>query len=258
MPIFGTLDIKELTMRGVAVIGAAGGIGQAIAEALLEAGDAVFLLDQASARPSLVALQSTWPDRTLFIACDLADPASIEQAFASVGESEFGLGACINAAGVIHRGPFIDVPWEALDRMLAVNVAGVFQALQAASRQMMATGGGHIVNLASAHGLRTTTERSAYAMCKGAILSLTRALAVELAPHGILVNAVAPGPVAAGMQDARSASRRRWQDATPIGRVATAAEVARAVAWLASPDNTFVTGDTLVIDGGATAALGGP
>ncbi|WP_290908196.1 SDR family oxidoreductase [Halomonas sp.] len=100
-------------------------------------------------------------------------------------------------------------------------------------------------------------RRNCSAMSKGAILSLTRALEVELGPQGILVNAVAPGPASAGMQDAASESRRRWQQATPLGRVARPDEVARAVFQLASPLNTFMTAQTLVLDGGATANLGG-
>ncbi|EWG97901.1 hypothetical protein Q427_33445 [Halomonas sp. BC04] len=139
---------------------------------------------------------------------------------------------------------------------MSVNVTGAFQALQAATRLMIASGGGHIVNVASSHGLRTTAERTAYAMSKGAILALTRALAVELGPHGILVNAVAPGPVATGMQHAESESRRLWQASTPLGRVAAADEVANAVAFLASPANTFITGDTLIVDGGASVSMG--
>lgn len=138
---------------------------------------------------------------------------------------------------------------------MAINVTGPFLALQQAVALMKQ--GGRIVNVASAHGLRTGPERSAYAMSKGAILALTRALAVELGPRGILVNAVAPGPVSAGMQDAASESQRRWQQATPLGRVARPDEVARAVLQLASPHNTFTTGQTLVIDGGATSMIGG-
>lgn len=138
---------------------------------------------------------------------------------------------------------------------MAINVTGPFLALQQAVALMKQ--GGRIVNVASAHGLRTGPERSAYAMSKSAILALTRALAVELGPRGILVNAVAPGPVSAGMQDAASESRRRWQQATPLGRVARPDEVARAVLQLASPHNTFTTGQTLVIDGGATSMIGG-
>ncbi|WP_181872698.1 SDR family NAD(P)-dependent oxidoreductase [Billgrantia montanilacus] len=245
-------------MRIVAVIGAAGGIGAAICKAMLEAGDRVFLLDRDERQERVVNTLATWGERASFVACDLADPGSIAQAFAEIERHGKGLDACINAAGVIRRGRFVEVSGEDLNTMMAVNVTGAFQALQAASRLMMASGGGRIVNVASAHGLRTTAERSTYAMSKGAILALTRALAVELGSHGILVNAVAPGPVATGMQSADSESRRLWQASTPLGRVAVAEEVAHAAAFLASPANTFITGDTLIIDGGASVSLGSP
>ncbi|MCE9682911.1 SDR family NAD(P)-dependent oxidoreductase [Halomonas alkalisoli] len=243
-------------MRIVAVIGAAGGIGAAICEAMLEAGEHVFLLDLDEHRESVASTLAAWGERASFVACDLADPDSITQAFAGIERHGQGLDACINAAGVIRRGRFVEVSREDLDTMMAVNVTGAFRALQAATRLMIASGGGRIVNIASAHGLRTTAERSAYAMSKGAILALTRALAVELGPHGILVNAVAPGPVATGMQSADSQSRRLWQASTPLGRVAEAEEIANAAAFLASPANTFITGDTLIVDGGASVSLG--
>lgn len=242
-------------MRITAVLGGAGGIGSAIANTLLQAGDRVYLLDREAQRETADALVAAWPRRCTFLPCDLGRPDSIVQAFADIEAAGQGLAACVNAAGVIHRGRFVDVSRESLEEMLAVNVSGAYFALQAAARLMVAGGGGRIVIVASAHGLRTTAERSAYAMCKGAMLSLARALAVELGPHGVLVNAVAPGPVSAGMQDAESESRRRWQAATPLGRVASADEVARTVAFLASADNTFINGETLVVDGGANVSL---
>lgn len=245
-------------MRIAAVLGAAGGIGSAVVEELLSAGNVVYLLDRESRREAVGPLvEAAGTRRTVYLPCELHEPASIEAAFGEIERRAGRLDVCVNAAGVIQRGAFVDVAQDALETLLAVNVRGAFQALQAASRLMIENGGGRIVCLTSVHGLRTSTERAAYALCKGAILSLSRALAVELAPHGILVNAVAPGPVSAGMQDADSDSRRRWQTATPLGRVAAAREVARAVAFLASPDNTFITGDTLVVDGGASVSIGG-
>ncbi|MCE8034216.1 MULTISPECIES: SDR family oxidoreductase [Halomonadaceae] len=242
-------------MRITAVLGATGGIGSAVVAKMIAAGDFVYLLDHASAEARASALLNEWPEQSAFIACDLTQPASIEAAFTRIAAHGAGLDACINAAGVIRRGRFVEVTAEELGEMLTINVNGAYQALQAAARLMMVGGGGRIVILASAHGLRTTSERSAYAMCKGAMLALTRALAVELGPHGILVNAVAPGPVSVGMQDAESESRRRWQAATPLGRVAEAGEVARAVAFLAGAENTFVSGETLVVDGGANVSM---
>ncbi len=255
MPVFWRKGNSGSPMRISVVLGGAGGIGSAIATTLLQAGDRVYLLDREAQRKTAGVLAAAWPQRCTFLPCDLGRPDSIRQAFADIEAAGHGLAACINAAGVIHRGRFVDVTLESLEEMLAVNVSGAYCALQAAARLMIDGGGGRIVIVASAHGLRTTAERSAYAMCKGAMLALARALAVELGPHGILVNAVAPGPVSAGMQDAASESRRRWQAATPLGRVANPGEVARTVAFLASADNTFINGETLVVDGGANVSL---
>lgn len=237
----------------VALLGAAGGLGGAIAETLLATGHRVWLLDLPERHDVLRSLVRRWPEQACVQSCDFRNPTTIASAFAAIGEREECLDACVNAAGVIHRAGFADTTPEDLERVMTINVTGPFLALQQAVKLMQR--GGRIVNVASAHGLRTGPERSAYAMSKGAILALTRALAVELGPRHILVNAVAPGPVSAGMQDASSESRRRWQAATPLGRVAHAQEVASAVAFLISAENTFISGDTLMVDGGATSAI---
>ncbi|MGO2132159.1 MAG: SDR family NAD(P)-dependent oxidoreductase [Halomonas sp.] len=248
-------NISAMSKPRIALLGAAGGIGSTIAKALLEDGNQVYLLDLAERRTSLAPLLEAHSEQARFLPCNLRDQASLENAFRALEAEAGGLDACINAAGVIHRGSFIETSPADLSRVMETNVSGPFVALQHAVRLMIGSGGGRIVNLASAHGLRTGAERTAYAMSKGAILSLTRALAVEFGPLGILVNAVAPGPVSSGMQDASSESRRRWQSATPLGRVATAEEVATAVMQLVSTNNTFITGQTLVIDGGASSAI---
>lgn len=248
-------NISAKSKQRIALLGAAGGIGCAIAKALLEDGNQVYLLDLAERRASLAPLLEAHSEQARFLPFDLRDQASLESAFKALEADAGGLDACINAAGVIHRGSFIATSPADLSRVMETNVSGPFLALQHAVRLMIDSGGGRIVNLASAHGLRTGAERTAYAMSKGAILSLTRALAVELGPQGILVNAVAPGPVSSGMQDASSESRRRWQSATPLGRVATAEEVAAAVMQMISANNTFITGQTMVVDGGASSAI---
>lgn len=237
----------------IPLLGAAGGLGGAIAETLLTSGHRVWLLDLPDHQETLHSLAMRWAGQAEVLACDFRHPDTISAAFATIAAQAGCLDACVNAAGVIHRAGFTDTTPEDLERVMAINVTGPFLALQQAVALMPR--GGRIVNIASAHGLRTGPERSAYAMSKGAILALTRALAVELGPREILVNAVAPGPVSTGMQDASSASRRRWQAATPLGRVAHAEEVARAVAFLVSTENTFISGDTLMVDGGATAMI---
>ena len=242
-----------MSTQCIALLGAAGGLGGAIAETLLTAGHRVWLLDLPERLDVLGSLARRWPEQAYLESCDFRHPATIASAFAAIGARDTCLDACVNAAGVIHRAGFTNTTPEDLARVMAINVTGPFLALQEAVKLMQR--GGRIVNVASAHGLRTGPERSAYAMSKGAILALTRALAVELGSRGILVNAVAPGPVSTGMQDATSESRRRWQAATPLGRVADAQEVARAVAFLVSAENTFISGDTLMVDGGATAMI---
>jgi len=257
MRLFSQSEIRRTDMRISAVMGGCGGLGSAIVSRLLEAGDRVYLLDiEASRGDAEVLVRAAPAGRAVFVSCDLTDAESVRRAFATIA-SGGRLEAFIHAAGIIRRGAFVDVSAEDLDAMTAVNITGSFLALQAAARLMIAGGGGHIVSVASVHGLRTTAGRAAYAMSKGAILALTRALATELAVHGILVNAVAPGPVAAGMQHSESEARRLWTAATPLGRVANAGEVADAAVFLASPANTFITGDTLIIDGGASAAITG-
>jgi 3-oxoacyl-[acyl-carrier protein] reductase len=222
-------------------------------------GDYVVLIDHpenAEAAAALIARHTLAGAR--FISCDLTDGSSIDMAFARVAESG-RLDVLVNAAGIIRRGAFVDLSSEDLEAVFAVNVLGTFRALQAGARLMIASGGGRIVNIASVHGLRTNPGRSAYAASKGAILALTRAMAVELSAHNILVNAVAPGPVTTGMQQGEDSSvRSLWTRGTLQGRVARADEVADAVMFLVSEANGFINGETLTIDGGASVAIAAP
>jgi NAD(P)-dependent dehydrogenase (short-subunit alcohol dehydrogenase family) len=161
--------------------------------------------------------------------------------------------------------PFVDVAEEQLDRTLAVNLKGVFLCGQAAARAMIAGGrGGTIVNLASMAGKQGKVPYlSDYVASKFGVVGLTQAMAFELAPHGITVNCVCPGYVATPMQERElaweaglrgttpGAVRDLWIEDTPLGRLEEPEDVARAVAFLASPDAGFITGEALAVNGGA-------
>jgi NAD(P)-dependent dehydrogenase (short-subunit alcohol dehydrogenase family) len=153
------------------------------------------------------------------------------------------------------RGAVADTTAEEFQRVMTANAFGLWAMCRAAARHM--TSGGSIVNLASTAGLIGLTDRSAYAASKGAAVQITRALAVELAPRNIRVNAVAPGPFGTDMSQEMQGSER-WRrligDRVPLGRIARPAEIGPPILFLASPGASFITGVTLPVDGGWTAS----
>jgi NAD(P)-dependent dehydrogenase (short-subunit alcohol dehydrogenase family) len=163
----------------------------------------------------------------------------------------------VNAAGTNIPEPFLQVSERSLDALLEVNVKGTFLAAQAAARRMVAGGrGGAIVNLSSQMGHVGAAGRSVYCATKHAVEGLTKALAVELAPHGIRVNSVAPTFVETPMTApflADEAFRAEVTGRIPLGRIGTVSDVTGAVVFLASPAACLVTGTSLVVDGGWTA-----
>ena len=165
---------------------------------------------------------------------------------------------CFNNAGIFEAGPLADMDQAAWDRLLAVNLTGVFLTMKHEIIHMRASGGGAIINTASNLGahLRLPTL-GGYAATKAAVSALTRATALEYIPDGIRINAVSPGPMDTPMSlrpgETEAGRARRLADTLPAGRVGTLAEAAAAVLWLASPEAGFTIGHDLVIDGGAAA-----
>ncbi|MCU0903086.1 MAG: SDR family oxidoreductase [Tabrizicola sp.] len=234
-------------MKVAVVTGAAGDIGTATARAFAQAGYALVLLDRYMAPLHGAA--------GISLAADLADPASVAAAFASIAARFPRLDVLANIAGINHRAPVAEMRIEDWDRMMDVNVGGMFLACKHAIPRM--TGDAPtIVNMASISGHVATPDYAAYVATKAAVESFTWALAGEVGPR-IRVNAVAPGWVAAGFTRAAletaldpAALQERARAAHLLGRMARPEEVAAAILWLASPKASFVIGETLFVDGG--------
>lgn len=246
----GTLDD-----RVAVVTGAAQGIGQGIALRLAEAGARVALLDRQDAGDTLAQLQEFGAPAS-FHETDVTDADSVAAAFTAL-ESELGVPyALVNTAGVFADTPFLETPVETWDQVLAVNARGPFLTAQQAARRMRdAGGGGRIVNILSNAAAQGFAYESAYCASKGALLLLTRVLAVELAQYGITVNGVGPGTVSTPMGGdylSRGPIAPHELSRTPLGRFGEPADIAEAVAFFAT-SASWTTGQALYVDGGFLA-----
>ncbi len=239
-----------------AVTGARHGIGEAIARALAEAGARVAVThhDPSVAEALAVAIG---PEHAGF-ALDVRSTASVDAAAAAVARRLGEPTVLVNSAGINRIGPAETFPDGDWNEVLDVNLTGLFRCCRAFGSRMLASGRGCIVNIASIIGPQVAMPgRAPYAASKAAIVGLTRVLGVEWAGRGVRVNAVLPGPVRTPMVERAIEDgfilEQEVIDRTPAGRFATPEDVARAVVLLCSADAGFVTGQTLVVDGGYTA-----
>ena len=240
------------------VAGAGGGIGGAGAEGLAREGAAVFCTDYDAAAAEATAARITAAGgRAAAAALDVRDRAAVDAAVAAAVR-EFGrLDIVLESAGIAHRLDFLDVDPETWDRVIAVNLTGMFHLGQASARQMVKQGGGgSIINVTSQLAEVARPDRAAYVASKGGARSLTHAMAVDLAPRGIRVNAIAPGPTLTGLTRANytdPAARRATEALIPLGRLGQPDDLAGAVLFLASDESRWVTGSTVTVDGGYLA-----
>jgi NAD(P)-dependent dehydrogenase (short-subunit alcohol dehydrogenase family) len=187
-------------------------------------------------------------------ALDIRDRAAVDAVIAAVVR-EFGrLDIVLESAGIAHRLDFLDVDAETWDRVIAVNLTGMFHVGQAAARQMVKQGGGgSIINVTSQLAEVARPERAAYVASKGGARSLTHAMAVDLAAHNIRVNAIAPGPTLTGLTRANYTdpdARRATEAIIPLGRLGQPDDLVGAILFLASDESRWATGSTVTVDGG--------
>lgn len=246
----------QLAGKAAVVTGASSGIGRAIALALGREGAAVavnYARDAEGADSTVKEIEDSG-GRAVAVQADVSKVDDVKNL---VGRAvkEFGrLDVMVNNAGVEYKMPFLETPFETWEKVIAVNLTGPWLGCQEAAKQMVAQGGpGRIINVSSVHEDLAMPTNSPYCAAKGGLRMLTRTIAVELAPHAITVNNVAPGAIETPM-DARLEQDPAQMDTLlseiPLGRMGKPEEVASLALYLASDASAYVTGSTLFVDGG--------
>lgn len=248
--------------RNALVTGAARGIGLACARRLLEEGASVLLVDvdddAGSEAARTLARECDADDRVRFQRCDVGDATEVKAAVQRIVDLWGGLDIAIANAAIVHGADFLELEEDDFDRVLRVNLKGVFLVGQQAARAMVEGGRkGSIVNMSSINSQVALPDQVPYCVAKGGIQQLTKVMALSLAPHGIRVNAVGPGSIGTDMLQSvissDPAARSKVLSRTPMGRLGEVEEVASVTSFLASDEASYVTGHTLFADGGRLA-----
>lgn len=244
-----------MKLKGLVAIvtGAGGVVGQTIACALSREGADLAIVTLKSNSNELLRKIEELGSRAIAIYCDVTDKGSVDKMVARTAEAFGKIDLLINNAGVSVNTPLEELSVENWDKVMTVNLKGVFLCSVAAAREMMKRNKGNIINIGSALAHNCFPNRGAFGPSKAGVLSLTRQMAMEWAKYNIRVNGVSPGPI----MNPATAGALKNQDMKqrikkiPLGRVAAPEEIANAVTFLASEDSSYITGQMIIVDGGS-------
>ena len=243
------------------VTGGARGIGRAIVERFLQEGARVVIADVDGDRGALVVEELGALGPVRYVECDVGERLDVHNLIAAAVDAFGDVGVLVNNAAILAGGDFLDIEESDFDRVIRTNLKGAFLCGQAVARHMVERIGagaepGAIVNLSSVNAVFALPNQVPYSISKGGISSLTKVMALSLAPHGIRVNAIGPGSIMTDMLGtvmSDEAARKRILSRTPLGRIGEPKEIAAIAAFLASDDASYITGETIFADGGRLA-----
>lgn len=250
------LDLFDLHGKRALVTGASSGIGRKVAEAYLQAGAQVAIAARRSAVLEEVAADlASAGSRVLPVCCDVTQPDQVGRMLEQVTAELGGIDIAVCNAGIIAIAPMLEMSLQEFQSIQDTNVTGVFLTAQAAARQMVRQGhGGVIITTASMSGhiINVPQQVGHYCASKAAVMHLTKAMAVELAPHQIRVNSVSPGYIRTELVEPLTEYHAQWEPKIPLGRMGRPEELAGLYLYLASEASSYMTGSDIVIDGGYT------